>query len=121
MNPTTDTEQTFDIHPYIMYVIEPANADLNKRLMDKSYWGDSGEWVDEALQEIKSILFEYPLINTKSEVVIWLNRSLVQLENARDMFREKRSDPDGYGSGTFKECIDRLRDVRKEILSKPSF
>lgn len=87
-------------------------ADAHKRLMDKSYWGDSGDAVLNAIRIIEEIIDEYP-VDADTLFESWLDQVIKAVEEKYVHFRDHAYDPDGYGCGTLSSCIQRMYEIKQ--------
>lgn len=96
-------------------LLEAEYTDAHKRLMNKSYWGDSGDAVLNAIRIVEEIIDEYP-VNADTHFESWLDQVIKAVEEKYEHFQNHAYDPDGYGCGTLSSCIRRMYEIRTAYL-----
>lgn len=104
------------VQKFKSFLLEPEYADANKRQMNKSYWGDSGKYVLEAIEIIERTIDAYP-VDENTQFESWLQDVSTAIESRYDAFSKYAYDPDGYGCGTFSSCIRRLHAMQDSHLN----
>jgi hypothetical protein len=89
-------------------VLQPEREDAQKRLENRAYWGDTGDWVVRAIMAVEGAINRVPHRPGQS-LPDWLDAVLREVEAAHAAFRVEEEDPDGYGSGTFHGALRRIR------------
>lgn len=90
------------------HALQPERDDASKKLADQSYWGDTGIWVHRAVVQMEAVFHHLPHSHT-APLRDWLNTVIEAIEVAHENYRDDEDDPDGYGSATFHQVLNRLR------------
>lgn len=99
------------------FVLGPEREDAERRMADRGYWGDTGDWVLRATLAVEEAISRIP-VDSHTGVGDWLDRVITEAEAAHERFRQEEEDPDGYGSGTFHGCLRRMRAFRETALEE---
>ncbi len=116
---------------FMELILQPEREDAQRRLADRNYWGDTGEWVLSAIVEVERAIHRAPEHSrncprcagnpgqARKCLKRWLKGVIREMEAAHQRFRDEEDDPDGYGSATFNGCLERAREFL-EGVDEPS-
>jgi hypothetical protein len=110
--PTTPAYNPPALEEFKKIILDPERADARKRLANQDYWGDTGYWVVQAINEIDRAIDSVER-TPKTNFGRWIKKVISETEWAHMRFRQKQEDPDGYGSATFNEVLGRMNGIRE--------
>lgn len=83
--------------------------DEAKKRADRSYWGDTADWVSLAIvaieRAVRGVSAPNPSNDVLHDVQTWLLAVKHSIQQSHQAFRSDQDDPDGYGSATFHEVL----------------
>lgn len=100
------------------FVLQAEHEDAAKRLNNRAYWGDTGEWVVLAIMAIEGVIDRVCAATQAPTPALWLAEVIAATEVAHQHYRQEEEDPDGYGSATFNGALGRMQQLLEALQAE---